>query len=71
MPHIHMVHVRVGPLCVRQIRVLFLYARSATLPVLTEHIGAPLAIDVIYMHEKPVAGVNCPQEVGNMSSLTN
>ncbi len=46
-----------------QVRVVLLYARSATLPVHTEYVRTPLPIDVIYMHEKPVAGVNCPQEV--------
>jgi len=44
-------------------RVLMLYCRSNVVPVWITNHGHGLAVDVLYIHEKPMAGLNCPQEV--------
>jgi hypothetical protein len=44
-----------------QVRVVMLYGRSSITPVWSRR--APVPVDVLYMHEKPAPGVNCPQEV--------
>ncbi len=44
-----------------KVRVLLLYARSSVVPTTSR--GGACAIDAIYQHERPEAGVNCPQQV--------
>ncbi|GAX83665.1 hypothetical protein CEUSTIGMA_g11090.t1 [Chlamydomonas eustigma] len=57
--------MKAGPSWAPPVRVILFYCRSSMSPTLSVPInklmGCP--VDVLYIHDKPQAGVNCPQQV--------